>query len=454
LAKDLHEVVQSHLTVLGPGPGPHVVAYSGGLDSASLLHLLAAMSTDNELDLLAVTVDHGLRAFEREVAVTTALCRQLGVRHEIVRLPLGLADRARRDGRSLAEMARNERYSELRRLANGGTLYLAHHLDDQAETVLLRLMRGAGVQGLAAMRPMSDDLRRPLLSVARGELDEYASSHQLPVVIDPTNESSKYLRNRVRHEFLPRLESLAEGSIASLARSAEVVADQAEALENLLATALSPYVEVSSDGLAVPLSALGAGSLRRVQLHWLMGQVLSQPPEARHVRAVERLVASEDGSVELSLPHGLIVRREYSTLHLITSGSTVGHPDAVALSSPGEVRWGEWLLRARIAAIPSDVSALPTDEVWFPKVVGLQLTVRGWRQGDRMQPFGMSGTRLLSDLLGESKVPRQQRPHLPVVEDESGRIIWVAGVRRCAKLLAQAGEEGLCLTCTRVESKA
>jgi tRNA(Ile)-lysidine synthase len=449
LVPDLYAVVQDHLTTHNMGVEPLVVAYSGGLDSACLLRILTRLAPAMSLELLAVTVDHGLRDFEREAEVTTRYSEQLGIRHELVRLPLGLAVRATEGGRSLGEMARLERYEELRRVAAGRAIFLGHHLDDQAETVIMRLMRGTGLHGLGAMRPVAGDLHRPLLAISRRALEDFARSEGVSFAEDPSNASSRFVRNRVRREVLPALESIGAGSVASVARSAMILGEQAEVLGSLVREGLGPHVEECQGGLSVPLSALGTGALRRVRLHWLVSQLLPQPSEARQVLALEQLLLKEGGTVQLNLAHGLVARRQYSTLYLTPDEQGSSPSELALLAAPGEVPWGEWLVRATATVAPDDVASRPAQEAWFSADIVWPLAVRGWQRGDRMRPFGMAGTRLLSDLIGEAKVPRQWRADVPVLEDGAGTIIWVAGVRRGAGSFAVAGEQAVRVTCAR-----
>ena len=126
----------------------------------------------------------------------------------------------------------------------------------------------------------------------------------------------------------------------------------------------------------------------------------------------------------------------------------------VILTGPGEVRWGRWVVCAREAVAPADVPERPASEVWLPLGTTWPVTVRPWCRGDRMQPFGMAGTRLLSDLLGEARVPRQERGMVPVVADGEGRIIWVPGVRRGHCQPVCAGEPALRLTCLDAKTTA
>lgn len=452
MADRLHALVERHLVSHLPDSAPVLVAYSGGLDSACLLEILVRLAAERGLTLGAVTVDHGLRSFAAEAKTTAEFCRTLGVSHQLVSLPPGLAARAKEAGRSLAERARAERYEVLRRVAAGGSIFLGHHLDDQAETILLRMMRGTGLQGLAAMRPVAGDLHRPLLAASRAQLEQYASRHRVPSVEDPSNRSPQFLRNRVRHEVLPMLESLGEGFTANLARSADVIADQAAAFATLLEEGLAARAERTTEGLSVPLAALRSGPLGRAQLHWLLAQLLPQPPASRQVEALAQLVTSREGTAELTLQGGIGARREYDTLLLFASKVESACPGTVFLRGTGEACWGRWVVRARDDVAPPDVPQRPPNEVWLSREISWPLMVRGWCRGDRMQPFGMSGTRLLSDLLGEARVPRPERAMVPVVIDGDGRIVWVPGVRRSHCAPVTAGQPALCLTCVEAST--
>ncbi len=214
-----------------PAPGEAlVVGLSGGADSVALLDALALLRGPRRLRLVAAHLDHGLRPSAAEdAAFCRALCARLGV-------PLreGRADvraRAAREGRGLEDAARRERYAFLRRVAReeqAGVVAVAHTRDDQAETLLLRLLRGAGAAGLAAMRPRRGRLLRPLLDVPRDEVIAHLRARSLEWREDPTNADPAHLRNRVRHELLPYLERrFNPAARAVIARAAALLADEA-----------------------------------------------------------------------------------------------------------------------------------------------------------------------------------------------------------------------------------
>jgi tRNA(Ile)-lysidine synthase len=217
-------------TGMPPRSGTVVVGLSGGADSVALLDALASLRRRRGFRVVAAHLDHALRAGSPEDAAFCAeLCRALDVP-----LRVGRADvraRAARERGGLEQAARRERYAFLRRVREeegAFAIAVAHTRDDQAETLLLRLLRGAGAAGLAGMRPRSGDVVRPLLAVSRGEVLAHLRERGLSWREDPSNADLAYRRNRVRHELIPYLEERFNPAIrASLARTASVLADEA-----------------------------------------------------------------------------------------------------------------------------------------------------------------------------------------------------------------------------------
>jgi tRNA(Ile)-lysidine synthase len=282
-----------------------VVALSGGPDSVALTDALAESAGEAEIRVVAAHLDHGLRAGSGDDAVFCAeLCRRLG-------LPLrsGQADvrgRARREGGGLEEAARLERYAFLRsvkKALGASTIAVAHTRDDQAETFLLRLLRGAGSRGLGAMRLRSGDLFRPLLDVSRDQVLDHLRRRGLPWREDPSNTDPSFVRNRVRHELLPYLEARFNPRVrAALARSAGLIAEEADVIEGLaeghlgVGGANAGPIVLSRQALAAAPSAVARAALRRAievtgglravsKLHVdrLLALALSRDPSRRRV---------------------------------------------------------------------------------------------------------------------------------------------------------------------------
>ena len=308
-----------------PAPGEAlVVGLSGGADSVALLDALALLRGPRRLRLVAAHLDHGLRPSAAEdAAFCRALCARLGV-------PLreGRADvraRAAREGRGLEDAARRERYAFLRRVAReeqAGVVAVAHTRDDQAETLLLRLLRGAGAAGLAAMRPRRGRLLRPLLDVSRDEVLAHLRARSLEWREDPTNADPAHLRNRVRHELLPYLEQrFNPAARAVIARAAALLADEAAHLREE-ADAVLAAASAREEGDAL---VLGRAPLARAPLavaRAALREALRRHGGLRGVGAVhvERLLAlvrsPEPAGRALALPGRRSARFERDLLRI------------------------------------------------------------------------------------------------------------------------------------------
>jgi len=468
-----------------------LVALSGGLDSTALLDLLADLARTLPLHVEAATVDHGLRPFHREFETTAVLCALLSVPHHVLSLAPGLADRARASGASLQEAARRERYQALGRTAEtiGATsIATAHHADDQAETLLLRLASGAGLDGLkGVLERRGDGLVRPLLRFHRSDLESYVAERRLPFVEDPTNRSGRYTRNRVRSDVMPALASVLPGAAAGMARSAALLAEIGEIVDQLLDERLDRAMHLEAGpagdalqtvrsgnpqarepgqsrrrtlgegatiaedrwftGARIVASALGKGPLRRMLLHrWLLRSGLRH--SASHIRSVEKLLdRAAGGSASVDLPGGWQAHIEYGDVCLERQVEPLATPFSRQLPVSGIVELPEGAIAVegvsswtRQDPHSADRAAFDVNAVAFP------LIARSPARGDRLQPEGAPGSRLLSDVLGEARIVRRRRPLVPVIVDGAGRILWVAGVKRSTHALPVAGQPALVLS--------
>jgi tRNA(Ile)-lysidine synthase len=316
-----------------------LVALSGGADSVALVDTLALLSRPRGFRLLAAHLDHRLRpGSEEDAAFCAELCRRLGVE-----LRVGRADvraRAARERGGLEQAARRERYLFLRAVREreqAAAIALAHTLDDQAETLLLRLLRGAGALGLGAMRARSGDLLRPLLGVSRAQVLAHLRERSLPWREDPTNADPALRRNRVRHELLPYLEQRFNPRVrAALARTAALLADEAALLR---AEAEELLLRIGRDeqqgyalrraGLAQAAPALARAALRQA----LAARGGLRQVGAAHVeRALRLACAAGSSGRRVPLPGGRQARVTREEL-VIESRSNAG---AKAVSSRGK----------------------------------------------------------------------------------------------------------------------
>jgi tRNA(Ile)-lysidine synthase len=392
---------------------PLLVLLSGGGDSVCLLDVALRLGAD----VSALHVNYGLRpGADEDEAFVRALCDRLGVPLHVERVDLG-------EGGNLQERARDARYALAERLTRGEGLTpcyaVAHTASDQAETVLYRLAVSPGSRALHGMAPRRGRLVRPLLGATREELRDYLRARGLEWREDPSNADRRFARARVRHDLLEALRTIGPAAERTIAETARQLREEAELLDATVSEAL----EELGGGPAVSLAALREQppALRRLVLRRLAGD-----------RPVPDSILELDdrGTKTLDLGDGLRAVAEYGTLRF-TRAREEAVPEPVELSVPGRVRFGDWEVEASLGGA-GDVSV---------SGLGPAATVRAWRQGDRMRPAGLGGTKTLQDLFTDRKVPRALRRTLPVVE-AAGEIVWVAGVAVDERFAAREDDAG------------
>jgi tRNA(Ile)-lysidine synthase len=386
---------------------PLLVMVSGGGDSVALLDVAVRLGAQ----VSALHVNYGLRDDAvLDQALVERFCEQLGVplHVEAVTLP----------GGNTQEQARDARYALAEELAEGD-FAAAHTASDQAETVLYRLAVSPGSRALHGMSARRGRLVRPLLGVTRDEVRDYLRARGLEWREDPSNADRRFARARVRHEVLDALRELSPAAERTIAETARQLRDEAEVLDAVVTDALKEL----GGGPAISLAALleHPPAVRRLVLRALAERAAGAARGARsrplsRREADEILALGERGTKSLDLGGGLRAVVEYGTLRFTRTGEAAT-PEPVRLSVPGRARFGDWEVEARVGA-PGDVTV---------SNLGSELTVRAWREGDRMRPAGLGGSKSLQDLFTDRKVPRALRHTLPVVEAD-GEIVWVAGV--------------------------
>jgi tRNA(Ile)-lysidine synthase len=386
---------------------PLLVLLSGGADSVCLLDVAVQLGARAS----ALHVNYGLRAeSDSDEALCRALCERLGVRLVVERVTLP------GEG-NLQENARNLRYALAERHAPPGADYAtAHTASDQAETVLYRLAVSPGRRALLGMAARRDRLVRPLLGVTREETRAYCGERGLDWVDDVSNVDPRFARARVREEVLPVLRDLNPAVEHTIAETSGLLRDEAEVLDAEVEATVKRLGRHSPE--IAELRALPPGLARLVlrrMAETAAGGSFSLSRD--HAEAILRL-GDRGGSASLDLGAGVRAVAEYGTLRF-TRGRDAPPPDPTSLTVPGSTRFGVW----EVAAAMGRGGEVEIVEA----AVGAVLTVRAWREGDRMRPAGLGGTKTLQDLFTDRKVPRALRHSLPVVESE-GEIVWVAGV--------------------------
>jgi tRNA(Ile)-lysidine synthase len=379
---------------------PLLVLLSGGADSVCLLDVAVRLGAS----VSALHVNYGLRGEESDddELLCRDLCDTMGVPLHVERPKLA-------ETGNLQAAARDFRYAAAERIADGDYA-TAHTATDQAETVLYRLATSPGRRALLGMEPRRGRLVRPLLRVGRVDTREYCVERDLQWREDASNADARFARARIRHEVMPVLGEIGPAAERTIVETAELLRDEAEVLDRAVDDLLA---EIGGTGLPLAELRTRPPALARLALRRAAGQALSR----RDADAILAL-ADRGGTTTLDLPDGLRAVVEYGTVRF-TRAREAPPPDPVTLPIPGEVAFGHWHVDARIG----DVG----DAVLARKPLGDFVTVRAWRDGDRMRPVGLGGSKLLQDIFTDRKVPRELRRSLPVVE-AGGEIAWVAGV--------------------------
>ncbi|MBI5070723.1 MAG: tRNA lysidine(34) synthetase TilS [Deltaproteobacteria bacterium] len=408
--------------LLAPGE-PVLVALSGGPDSTALLSALAALAQRGEVGpVRACHVDHGLRAgSERDAGHCRALCRALGVPFEARRVEVRAGNRQ--------EQARRARYAALRQAAGGEALATGHTRSDQAETVILRLLRGSGARGLGAIPPRrgAPAVVRPLLDLSRSQVLAYLGDRGLGWLEDPSNAGDAYLRNRVRREILPALAALSPSAERSLARAADLLRDDDRALE-ARARRLVAGGAADRDGMA---SAPVAVQRRAVRLLWRLATGSRRGLSAARVEGVLRLLG-RPGEGRVSLPGGLEARVAGGRLE-VGAPLPPAEPLALPVPGPGTFSFPAANLCLRFEAPGEEGPFLREGAVSWP------LWLRTRLPGDRFRPARGRGSKKLKAWLIDCKVARWRRDRLLLLADAGGRVLWIPELRVTAAGL-EAGE--------------
>jgi len=467
LAQRVVDTIRRH-ALPGGGADRVLVALSGGADSVALLLLLRELERQGVLAVAgAAHLNHQLRGADSNAdeAFCVELAGRIGI--PIVTERADIAALAREQKRSIEDAARTARYAFLERAAGtlrADVIAVGHTLDDQAETFLLRLLRGAGTRGLAAIHPrvrlpvLAPSARkwviRPLLDVHRAELRDYLAAACATFREDASNADVAFERNRVRHELLPLLRSRFSPAIdkvlareAALARQDEEFLS-AEAIKLASRIVLTDVdIRIDAAGLAAAPRALSS-RVALVALQRLAG------PRFIHFEHVERLLALAEsanaGAVSLPGQNAVRVGDEIRLRPRVGRGlgrrrsrragssavSEGGTRFAFSLSIPGEVALtpegvtvaAEYLMgTAARKARPTQWAGRGAEVGIAAGALALPLTVRSRRAGDRFRPLGSPGKRKLQDFMVDRKIPREQRDTVPLVVDGQDRIVWVVG---------------------------
>jgi len=431
-----------------------VVCVSGGVDSVVLLHVLTGLAEEYRLSVIAVHLNHSLRGKEsdRDEAFVNMLAKKMGVRFVSKKVHVrSLA----KGGESLQDAARDARlrfFEETAGRYKAQRIATGHNMDDQAETMIMRLLKGAGLAGLGGIPPKRGKYIRPLIDIGRGEIEEYAAANGLKFVQDSSNRSTKYLRNRIRLELMPMLESYNPRLKCDMARLARILARDEDYLR---CRADGSYkrirVRQGKNIIAMDLKKLkGLHDSVKARVFFMALEELlgsSKGFYSYHVEDFLELLRSNAPNISIDIPHGLTIHREYDRVTVERSQKSevrsqkrdegILFEQELKINGKTNIIADNGLeiaiFKSQILNLKSQISYLhPTSQSFacfdYDRLK-MPLIVRNFRPGDRFMPFGMKGHKKLKDLFIEKKIARRKRGLIPIIVSGND-IIWVTGIRQ------------------------
>lgn len=411
-----------------------LVAVSGGPDSVAMLHGLYKLSSELNISLHIAHLNHMIRGEESNI--DEAFVRNLAHIYELPVTTKRVDVPAMRGELCMGEeeTARLARYRFLQDTATelgAQRIATGHNADDRAESVLLNIIRGCGIDGLASIKPINDNIIRPLIETTREDIEHYIAANALPYRVDATNLDTTYARNRIRHELLPLLQDKYNPRIKeALLRLADIAAEQSDMVQTLGEGARQAVLRegILDAGLLADLPLALQAQVIRDEIRRVKGDLVDVTHEQVQ-DVIEGLRFAEDFTV--NLPTGdLFVTRKGDLLRVWRREEPVSiEPFECAILMDGETRIEATGLTLKCEIVDNPQPAkLPLNEalIDLDSITG-KLTARNPRPGDRIVPMGMAGSKKLQDVFVDKKVPKEQRARAVVVCDEE-KILWVAGV--------------------------
>ena len=430
-----------------PRGGRVLCAVSGGADSICLLHLLHAMSAEGDFTVAAAHYHHGMRgaAADSDAAFVEHFCKERNIPCVVERGDV--YGEAERRGLGVEETGRQLRYEFLRRTAEQlgcDRIATAHNADDNLETLLLHLVRGAGLHGLAGIPPRRGDIVRPLLTTSRAAIEAYLAEHGLSHVEDCTNTDDSYARNRIRHQVVPVLRQLNPRLTESAAETMGYLRADNDYM-NAQAAAACAHARWAEDDLVIEakyIAQLPAAIAPRAARRMLemMGDG-NTDCSAAHLKAIVGLATGDDPSAVAFLPNGRLVQRVYKDLLFTTQSDPLPPFAPTPLNMDGETapEGTPWRCRCRPVDCPPAGKEAPG--AFYLAREGLEepLVLRPRQTGDEIALPRRTGTKTVKKWFIDEKVPRRERERVPILADGRG-VLAVAGLGPDKNRLARPGQ--------------
>jgi tRNA(Ile)-lysidine synthase len=411
-----------------------VVCVSGGADSVGLLYILAELEEYN-LKLIVSHLNHGIRPKEgkRDAKFVEGIARKLNLPFELKEV--NTPEFKKGSNLSLEEAARILRYGFFKEVMSkhrAQKIATAHTLDDQAETVLMRIIRGSGTLGLSGIPPVSQGyIIRPLIETSRSNIENYLREREINWIEDSTNRTKDFLRNRIRLELIPGLQDYNPNIKQALSRTASILRVQEGFIKSRAKNWLDYVFESSGKNELLGTISRYKSVPEALRFAFLRMAIEKLKGDLRriafdHISSVDELLLSEAQSGEISLPETIVVSKGYD-IFLLTRKSELRHEFSFIIPSPR--KWGfpdfeceVEITESRSLSEDKFTGVFDADSVQFP------IEVRNFRPGDRFTPLGMKTFKKVKRFFIDEKIPRFLRTRIPLFISK-GEIIWIGGMR-------------------------
>jgi tRNA(Ile)-lysidine synthase len=428
----------SHYRMIDPGDRI-IVAVSGGADSMCLLDILHELKDELETTLVVAHYDHGMRPSEDwlEGHLVQGFTSSMNLPYETERGSLTVEGRTT----SVEERARNARYrffEEVKNRFHAHKIAVGHTLNDQAETVLMRLLRGSGPSGLAGIPPSREKaIIRPLIELKREEIESYLKARELSYATDSSNFETKYLRNKVRLHLLPLLLEYQPRLIEHLGRLAGILTSENEYMELQAEHWVKKEARQGADGeisVSVPSFIALSPPLRNRATRYLIKKIGKKLRriDYDHIQSVYKLADSDHPQGAIDLPYSLTVEKRYNTLCFLAEKRQKPQEFSELIECPGTFFLREINRSISLEEVDVNGNMKLENFQWIAHLdagkIRYPMVVRNFRPGDRFIPLGMTGHKKIKDFFIDLKIPSEMRTSIPIVVSQNIPV-WICGYR-------------------------
>lgn len=418
-----------------------VVGVSGGPDSLCLLNILNTLKDEYDLTLIVAHVNHNLRdEAEFEANFVKETSEKLGLKFYLADVNINKLVKEKK--KSCEEVAREYRYkffNEILKENNANKIAVAHNLNDNAETILMNIIRGSGVEGIKGIRSKKDNLIRPLLCASRIEIEEYCSENKLTPMIDKTNFETLYTRNKIRNNIIPMLQEINPDVLSSINRLGDILSEEDEFISEYVDKMYNEILD-KTNGIELDKNkflTFSHGLKRRIlrrAISDFKGNLVDI--SYKSLENATRIISNSKNGDMIKIANGLKVIINYDKIKFIPKIETFDYEYELQIPGNTYIPEIDLVINAEIKKADEVENFIKESNKKFFDIekTGKKLYVRNRRPGDSFLPNGLNGTKKIKDFFSDLKIPTEERARIPILTNEND-IIWVMGFRTSKKFL-------------------